>query len=76
MSFAGGIRMKKFLMVLLSLGSMVYYIVHAAYNPNLKENNLLLVWVLLFIFASGVGQLIYWIVEILTKREEDLTTPV
>ncbi|MDX1332482.1 MAG: hypothetical protein R3252_05585 [Robiginitalea sp.] len=64
------------LMVLLSLGSMVYYIVHAAYNPNLKENNLLLVWVLLFIFASGVGQLIYWIVEILTRRDEDLKTPV
>jgi hypothetical protein len=55
------------LMVLLSLGSMVYYIVHAANNPNLRENNLLLVWILLFIFASGVGQLIYWIVEILSK---------
>lgn len=55
------------LMVLISLGSMVFYIVHAANNPNLRENNLLLVWILLFIFASGIGQLIYWIVEILSK---------
>lgn len=63
------------LMVLISLGSLVFYIVHAANNPNLKENNLLLVWILLFIFASGVGQLIYWIVEILSKPASGTTTP-
>ena len=63
------------LMVLISLGSLVFYIVHAANNPNLKENNLLLVWILLFIFASGIGQLIYWIVEILSKPASGTTTP-
>ena len=56
-----------FIVVLISLGSMVFYIVHAANNPNLRENNLMLVWILLFIFASGIGQLIYWIIEILSK---------
>lgn len=55
-------------LALVSLGSLVFYIVHATQNPNLKENNLLLVWILLFIFASGIGQLIYWIVEILGKK--------
>ncbi len=58
-----------FTVVLLSLASLVFYIVHAANNPNLRENNLLLIWILLFIFASGVGQLIYWIIEILNKQE-------
>jgi len=58
-------------MILISLGSMVFYIVHAANNPNLRENNLLLVWILLFIFASGIGQLIYWIIEILSKPTGD-----
>jgi len=58
-----------FSVVLLSLASLVFYIVHAANNPNLRENNLLLIWILLFIFASGVGQLIYWIIEILNKQE-------
>jgi hypothetical protein len=57
--------------ILISLGSLVFYIVHAANNPNLKENNLLLIWILLFIFASGIGQLIYWIVEILNKSTEE-----
>ena len=64
------------LMILISLGSLVFYIVHAANNPNLRENNLLLVWILLFIFASGIGQLIYWIVEILSKQDRDITTSV
>ncbi len=55
------------LVVLISLGSLVFYIVHAAQNPNLHGNNMLLVWILLFIFANGIGQLVYWIVEILGK---------
>ncbi len=61
--------------VFVSLGSLVFYIVHAANNPNLRENNLLLIWILLFVFANGIGQLIYWIVEIINKREQqNLTT--
>lgn len=55
--------------ILISLGSLVFYIVHAVQNPNLKENNLLVVWILLFVFVSGIGQLIYWIVEIIGKRK-------
>ncbi len=58
------------LAVALSLGSLVFYIVHAANNPNLRENNMLLIWILLFIFANGIGQLIYWIIEIINKREQ------
>ncbi|MCW5516997.1 hypothetical protein [Muriicola sp. Z0-33] len=56
-----------FLAVLLSLASLVFFIVHAVQNPNLKENNLLLVWILLFVFVSGIAQVIYWIIEILNK---------
>ncbi len=56
--------------VLISFGSLVFYIVHAVQNPNLQQNNLLLVWILLFIFASGIGQLIYWIIEIVNKRQQ------
>ncbi|SFR31278.1 hypothetical protein SAMN04490243_0105 [Robiginitalea myxolifaciens] len=64
----GIILIAALLLALVSLGSLVFYIVHATQNPNLKQNNLLLVWILLFIFASGIGQLIYWIVEILGKK--------
>ena len=63
-----------FFMVLISLGSLVYYIVHAANNPNLRENNMLLIWILLFVFANGIGQLIYWIIEIVNKRSKEQIT--
>ncbi|WP_373073098.1 hypothetical protein [Zeaxanthinibacter enoshimensis] len=57
------------LVVLISFASLVFYIVHAAKNPNLQGNNMLVVWILLFLFANGLGQLIYWIIEILNKKE-------
>ena len=56
--------------ILISLGSLIFYIVHAVQNPNLRGNNLLLVWILLFIFANGIGQMIYWLVEIVSKRNK------
>jgi heme/copper-type cytochrome/quinol oxidase subunit 2 len=59
-----------FVMILISLGSLIFYIIHAVQNPNLKGNNLLIVWILLFIFVSGIGQLIYWIVEIQAKKHD------
>ena len=58
------------LIILISLSSVVFYIVHAVQNPNLKGNSLLVVWILLFIFISGIGQLIYWLVEIVGKRND------
>ncbi len=76
MAFFGGLGFfifMVFLVVLLSIGSLIFYIVHAVQNPNLQQNNLLLVWILLFIFASGIGQLIYWIVEILAKNKPTQT---
>lgn len=62
-----------FLVVVISVGSLIFYIIHATKNPNLKHDNLLLVWILLFIFASGIGQMIYWIVEILAKKDPPVT---
>ena len=58
------------LIIFASLGSLIFYIVHAVQNPNLKQNNLLVVWILLFVFVSGIGQLIYWLVVIVGKRKQ------
>lgn len=60
-----------FLVIFISLGSLIFYIVHAVQNPNLKENNMILVWILLFIFVGGISQLIYWVIEIIGKRESN-----
>lgn len=69
-SWLGGFFIVLFLVIILSLASLIFYIVHAVQNPNLKKNNLLLLWILLFVFVSGLGQLIYWIVEIVAKRND------
>lgn len=61
-----------FLMLLSGLGSLIFYIMHAVQNPNLKDNNMLVVWILLFVFVSGIGQLIYWLVEIISKRKDPI----
>lgn len=60
-----------FMIIFLSVASLIFYIFHAVQNPNLQENNLLIVWILLFVFVGGIGQLIYWIVEIIGKRRND-----
>lgn len=56
------------LILFTSLGSLIFYIMHAVQNPNLKQDNTLVVWILLFVFVGGLGKLIYWIVEILGKK--------
>jgi len=59
-----------FFAIFMSIGSLIFFIIHAVKNPDLKENNLLIVWIILFVFVSGIGQLIYWIVEIVGKRKQ------
>jgi len=53
---------------LLSLFSLIYFIIHAAKNPNLKEGNMLVVWILILVLVSMIGSLIYWLVEIRLKN--------
>ena len=71
LEWIGSFMIVIFLVVLLSISSLVFFIVHAVQNPNLKQGHMLLLWILLFIFVSGLGQLIYWLVEIVSKRSEN-----
>jgi hypothetical protein len=71
LEWVGSFMIVIFLVVLLSVASLVFYIVHAVQNPNLKEGYTLLLWILLFIFVGGLGELIYWLVEIVSKRGEN-----
>ena len=73
MEFWGGMGfffLMIFLTALIALASLIFYLIHAVQNPNLKDNNMIIVWVLLFIFIGGIGQFIYWLVEIVSKRKQ------
>lgn len=51
------------LAIVLGLGIMIYYIIHAANNKAFSETNRL-IWILVLIFASGVGSIVYFFVNI------------
>lgn len=63
-----------FVMVILSLFSFIYFIIHVVKNPNLEQNNMRLIWILIIVLVGGIGNLIYWIVEIESKKPRPLIT--
>ena len=48
---------------LLAFALMIYYIIHAINNKRL-DKNLQVIWILILIFASGIGTIIYWYLNI------------
>ena len=51
------------LAVLLNIGLLVYYILHAYKNEKF-DNTLKLIWILVFLFGNGIGTIVYYFVEI------------
>lgn len=57
--------------MLISIGLMIYYVVHAVNNKKIDSNERL-VWILVFIFANMIGYPIYWYMRI---WKENLPVP-
>ena len=55
------------IMAFLSLGIMIYYIVHANSNV-LNDTSKKIMWTLVLIFTSPIGSLVYYFVEILPQN--------
>jgi TM2 domain-containing membrane protein YozV len=51
------------LTVLVSIGLLVFYIVHAVKNKSLTSDERLM-WILLFVFISTIAFMIYWAMKI------------
>ncbi len=56
------------LLILLSVGLFIYYLVHTLNNQRLDRSQKV-IWALVLIFSSHIGNLIYWFFQI--WREED-----
>jgi hypothetical protein len=48
---------------LLSIGLLIFYLIHAAKNNSLNTNERL-IWILIFVFAGVIGFPIYWYMQI------------
>lgn len=56
------------LAMIISFLSIIYFIIHAAKNPLLEDGNMRVVWILILVLVSGIGNFIYWLVEIRMKN--------
>src|SRR5690554_1758224 len=56
------------LSVLISLGIMIYYIIHANKNPRLDSNQKIM-WTLILIFVNSIGSIVYYFMEIIPLKE-------
>lgn len=59
--FFGGLFI--FLGVLIGLGLMVYYLIHAARNAQLSETERV-VWIVVLVIASGLASIVYYFMNI------------
>ncbi len=53
---------------LMSMGIVVYYIVHVNNNPE-KDTSNRIIWTLILIFAGLMGSIVYYFVEIVPLKE-------
>ena len=60
-----------FIAVVISIGLMIYYIIHAANNPTFNSNDRLL-WILVMVFAHQIGYIIYWYLKIWKEDNNDV----
>jgi hypothetical protein len=54
--------------ILLSIGLLIYYIVHAVNNKSLTSEERLM-WILLFVFISTIAFMIYWVLRIWQEKD-------
>ncbi len=55
--------------IFLSIGLLIYYIIHAVNNKKLTDNERV-IWVILFIFISNIAFIIYWILRIWQDKSD------
>jgi di/tricarboxylate transporter len=66
---AVGIVISAILMGLVSLGALIYFIVHAVNNAFVKQDERI-IWIILFVFVGMIVFPIYWYLKVWKQPEE------
>jgi hypothetical protein len=62
------------LTVLISIGIKIFDIIHLTKSNKNDTNNKILMWVLLFVFAGVISEIVYYFLEILPEKKENNTS--
>ncbi|MEX0998257.1 MAG: hypothetical protein WDZ45_14485 [Flavobacteriaceae bacterium] len=54
--------------ILSGIALMIYYIIHANSNPNFDSNQKL-IWILILVLSSFIGNIIYYFIEIIPDKQ-------
>uniref|UniRef100_UPI00404A6F0B hypothetical protein n=1 Tax=Flavobacterium sp. TaxID=239 RepID=UPI00404A6F0B len=57
---------------LVSLGIKIFDIVHLTKSNKNDTGNKVLIWVLLFIFTGNIAEIVYYFLEILPEKNQDI----
>ncbi len=69
-----GILLLLFLALMLHLGVMIYYIIHANGNPK-NDSTKKIMWILLLIFVGIIGNIVYYFLEIYPLDNVENSSP-
>ena len=56
------------LALIIKLGIMIYYIVHASNNPK-NENNTKIMWIVLLVLVGSISSIVYYFIELLPSKD-------
>ena len=56
------------LAVIIKMGIMIYYIVHASNNAK-NENNTKIMWIVLLVLVGTISSIVYYFLEILPSKD-------
>jgi flagellar basal body-associated protein FliL len=59
--------------LLISIGIKIFDIIHLIKSNKNDKSNKILIWVLLFIFVGVIAEIIYFFLEIIPKKKQELT---
>jgi magnesium-transporting ATPase (P-type) len=58
--------------VILSIGIKIFDIIHLVRNNKNDTGNKVLLWVLLFIFTGSIAEIVYFFLEILPEKKQEI----
>ncbi len=60
-----------FLSLILKIGLMIYYVIHASNNTN-NDSSKKIMWILILVFVGFIGNIVYYFLEILPLEDTNL----